>query len=190
MENYKLFDAYRCFISGWVQIIKHVTRNSIFITKCELDFHVEHQTIPMFHGLPFFQLELLLLSILLLWLGKNTYRLLNYILESETKDYFLLLFFFFSLWQYNWFFVFSDIGRHVFMLLLCSAKLKTIRSGIAEQVCTDLPCTWNQNFTTNVTSPSANNIMFYIGEVKEKLSSANTSSKVVNPTFTLKEMFL
>ena len=97
MENYKLFDAYRCFISGWVQIIKHVTRNSIFITKCELDLHVEHQTIPMFHGLPFFQLELLLLSILLLWLGKNTYRLLNYILESETKDYFLLLFFFFSM---------------------------------------------------------------------------------------------
>ena len=76
------------------------------------------------------------------------------------------------------------------MLLLRSAKLKTIRSGIAEQVCTDLPCTWNQNFTTNVTSPSANNIMFYIGEAKEKLSSANTSSKVVNPTFTLKEMFL
>ena len=36
MENYKSLDAYRYFISGWVQTIKHVTRNSIFIAKCEV----------------------------------------------------------------------------------------------------------------------------------------------------------
>ena len=64
---------------------------------------------------------------------------------------------------------------------------KTLRSRIAEQVCTDLPCTWNQNFTTNATAASVNNIMFYTGEAKEKISSANTSSKVVNPTFSQRE---
>ena len=33
-------------------------------------------------------------------------------------------------------------------------------------------------------------IMFYISGAKEKLPSANTSSKVVNPTFSQKEKFL
>ena len=49
MENYKSLDAYKYFISGWVQTIKHITtRNNIFIAKCEVrpsyriseDFHV------------------------------------------------------------------------------------------------------------------------------------------------------
>ena len=43
----------------------------------------------MFHGLPFLLLGMLLLDIALVWLGKNTNKLLNYILESENKDYFL-----------------------------------------------------------------------------------------------------
>ena len=42
----------------------------------------------------------------------------------------------------------------------------------------------------NVTAAPMNNIMFCTGEAKGKLSSANTSSKVVNPTFTQKEKFL
>ena len=67
---------------------------------------------------------------------------------------------------------------------------KAIRSGIAKQVCADLPCTWNQNFATSVTAASVNNVMFYNCEAKEKLLSANTSSKVVNPTFAQKEKFL
>ena len=57
--------------------------------------------------------------------------------------------------------------------MLCKIK-KAIRGGIVEQVCTDLPCTWNQNFATNVTAAPVNNILFYTGEAKEKLSSANT----------------
>ena len=65
-----------------------------------------------------------------------------------------------------------------------------IRSAIAEQVCTDLPCTWNQNFATNVTAVPVSIIMFYTSGAKEKLPSANTSSKVVNPTFSQKEKFL
>ena len=64
---------------------------------------------------------------------------------------------------------------------------KAIRSGIAEQVCTDLPCTWNQNFATNLNDDLVSNIMFYTSEAKEKLSSDNTSSKVVNPTFAQNE---
>ena len=67
---------------------------------------------------------------------------------------------------------------------------KAIRNGIAEQVCTDLSCTWNKNFAMNVTAAPVNNIMFQTSEVKGKLSSVNTSSKVVNPTFTQKEKFL
>ena len=66
---------------------------------------------------------------------------------------------------------------------------KAIRSGIAEQVCTDLPCTWNQNFATNLTDALVSNILFYTSEAKEKLSSDNTSSKVVNSTFAQKEKF-
>ena len=91
----------------------------------KLDLHIEHQTIPLFHGLPFLQLGVLLLDIALVWLGKNTNRLLDYILESEIKDYLLLLYFF-TMLQYDRFFVFSDLGRHVLMLLLCSTKLKKL----------------------------------------------------------------
>ena len=73
--------------------------------------------------------------------------------------------------------------------MLCKIE-KAMLSGIAEQVCTDFSCTWNQNFTTNVTAAPVNNIMFYTSEAKEKLSSDNTSSKAVNPTFVQKEKFL
>ena len=59
--------------------------------------------------------------------------------------------------------------------MLCKAE-KAIRSGIVEQVCTGSPCTWNQNFATNVTAAPVNNILFYTGEAKEKLSLANTLS--------------
>ena len=62
---------------------------------------------------------------------------------------------------------------------------KAIRSGIAEQASTDLPCIWKRNFVTDMTAGPLNN-MFYTGEAKEKLLSANTSSKVVNPTFAQK----
>ena len=63
------------------------------LQNVKLDLHIEHQTIPMFHGLPLLQLGVLLLDIALVWLGKNTIRLLNYIVESEIKDYLLLLYF-------------------------------------------------------------------------------------------------
>ena len=59
------------------------------LQNVKLGLHIEHQTIPKFHGLPFLLLGVLLLDIALLWLGKNTNRLLNHILESEIKDYFL-----------------------------------------------------------------------------------------------------
>ena len=36
MESYKSLDAYKYFISGWVQAIKHIKRDSIFIAKCEM----------------------------------------------------------------------------------------------------------------------------------------------------------
>ena len=64
------------------------------LQNVNLDLHIEHQTIPMFHGLLLLQLGVLLLDIALVWLGKSTNRLLKYILESEIKDYFLLLYFF------------------------------------------------------------------------------------------------
>ena len=35
-------------------------------------------------------------------------------------------------------------------------------------MCTDLPCTWSQNFATNVTAAPVSN-MFYTGEGIEKL---------------------
>ena len=50
----------------------------------------------MFHGLPFLLLGALLLDIALVWLGKNTNRLLNYILEKEIKDYFLYYYIFYN----------------------------------------------------------------------------------------------
>ena len=50
----------------------------------------------MFHGLPFLLLGVLLLDIALVWLGKNTNRLLNYILEKEIKDYFLYYYIFYN----------------------------------------------------------------------------------------------
>ena len=48
MENYKSLEAYKYFVSGWVQTLKHIWRNGIFIAKCEVrpsyrlsdDFHV------------------------------------------------------------------------------------------------------------------------------------------------------
>ena len=64
------------------------------LQNVKLDLHIEHQTIPLFHGLPFLQLGVLLLDIALVWLGKNTNRLLDYILESEIKGYLLLIYFF------------------------------------------------------------------------------------------------
>ena len=64
------------------------------LQNVNLDLHIEHQTIPKFHGLLLLQLGVLLLDIALVWLGKSTNRLLKYILESEIKDYFLLLYFF------------------------------------------------------------------------------------------------
>ena len=66
------------------------------LQNVKLGLHIEHQTIPMFHGLPFLLLGVLLLDIALVWLGKNTNRLLNYILEKEIKDYFLYYYIFYN----------------------------------------------------------------------------------------------
>lgn len=34
MENYKSLDAYRFFVAGWVQTIKHIQISSVFLAKC------------------------------------------------------------------------------------------------------------------------------------------------------------
>ena len=85
-------------------------------------------------------------------------------------------------------FRFGEACSHIAAMLYKNEK--AIRSRITEQVRTDLPCTWNQNFPTNVTAAPVNNIMFYTSEAKEKLSSANTSTKVVDHNFAQKENFL
>ena len=66
---------------------------------------------------------------------------------------------------------------------------KAVRSGITEKVCTDVPCTWNQNFTKNVSAAKVQQIKFYTDEAKSKLV-AQTKSKEVIPTFSQKENFL
>ena len=94
MENYKLLDACRYFMSGWIQTMKHVTQNSIFIAKCEVRPSYRTSDNPHVPWLSFLQLGVLLLDIVLVWLGKNTNKLLNYILENEINDYIPLTCFF------------------------------------------------------------------------------------------------
>ena len=36
MENYKSSEAYRYFIAGWVQDIKHVVVNNVILAKCDV----------------------------------------------------------------------------------------------------------------------------------------------------------
>ena len=89
MENYKSLDAYRYFVSGQFKPLSILQETVFSLKNLKLGLHIEHQTIPMFLGLPFLLLGVLLLDIVLVWLGMNTNRLLNCILESEIKDYFL-----------------------------------------------------------------------------------------------------
>ena len=88
----------------------------------------------MLHGLPFLQLGVLLLDFVLVLLGKNTNRVSNYILESEIKDYFLLLYFFYNVTISLIFciFVLEETCPHVAAMLYKIEK--AIRSGIAEQL--------------------------------------------------------
>ena len=46
------------------------------LQNVKLKLHIEHQTISVFRGLPFLELGVLLLDNVLVWLGKNTNRLL------------------------------------------------------------------------------------------------------------------
>ena len=91
MENYKSLDKCRYFISGWVQTMKHVARNSIFIAKCEVRPSYRTSDYPHVPWIALTATGSIIAG--LVWLGKNTNRLLNYIVESEIKDYLLLLYF-------------------------------------------------------------------------------------------------
>ena len=85
MENYKSLDACRYFISSWAQIIKHVTRKSIFIAKCEV--RPSYRTSDNSH-VPWITLSATASVVAgFVWLVKNTKRSLNYILENKIKDY-------------------------------------------------------------------------------------------------------
>ena len=88
----------------------------------------------MLYGLPFLQLGVLLLDFVLVLLVKNTNRLSNYILESEIKDYFLLLYFFYNVTISLIFciLVLEETCPDVAAMLYRIEK--AIRSGIAEQV--------------------------------------------------------
>ena len=83
------------------------------------------------------------------------------------------------MWVYLLNFRLGETCSHVASVLYKIEK--AVRIGITEQVCTDLPCTWNQSFTKNVDAAPVNQINFYLTEAKSKLLCIEKSTEV-NPT--------